>query len=217
MLQVRAPASAPEGGSNMRFIGSIMAAMMVMFVFYSGAASCLNILEEQEAGTLPRLFTTPTPRAAVLGGRFVSVLVLLVFQVAVLLVVSSVVFRLDWGAPLLVALVTLAMIVCATGLGIFITSLLKDTRQAGIIFGGVLTVAGMLGMIRAFTGTVAAASGNAFGVISLFVPHGWAVRGWLALSQGAGLADILPTVAVLLAAGVVFFVFGVLKMARRLA
>jgi len=216
-LQVRAPASAPETSAAVRIIGPIMAAMMVMYVFYTAAASCLSLLEEQEKGTLPRLFTTPITRAEVLGGQFISAFVLLVFQIAVLLGVSAAVFGIQWGAPLPVALVTLGMIVCAIGLGILITALLKNTRQTGVIYGGVLTVAGMLGMIRVFTGNVAGASGHVFDVVSLFVPHGWAVRGWLALQQGAGVSEVLPTVAVMLTVGVAFFTFGVVRMTRRLA
>ena len=216
-LQVRAPASAPETSAAVRIIGPIMAAMMVMYVFYTAAASCLSLLEEQEKGTLPRLFTTPTTRAEVLGGLFISAFVLIAFQVAVLVAVSALVFGIRWGAPLPVALVTLGMIVCAIGLGILITALLKNTRQTGVIYGGVLTVAGMLGMIRVFTGNVAGASGHVFDVVSLFVPHGWAVRGWLALQQGAGVSEVLPTVAVMLTVGVAFFTFGVVRMTRRLA
>lgn len=217
LLQVRAPADAPETNAVVRIVGPIMAAMMVMYVFYTAAASCLSLLEEREKGTLSRLFTTPTTRAEVLGGRFISVFVLLVFQIAVLLGVSSAVFGIRWGAPLSVVLMALGMIVSATGLGILITALLKNTKQTGIVYGGVLTVAGLVGMIQVFTGNVPSASSRVFQIASLFVPHGWAVRGWLALLQGAGVSEVLPTVGVMLAVGVAFFAFGVVRMTRRLA
>ena len=50
-----------EGGGMTAIIGLITAAMMVFYVFFSGGASAQSILQEDEAGTLPHLFTTPTP------------------------------------------------------------------------------------------------------------------------------------------------------------
>ena len=194
----------------------IMAGMMVFYVFFTGAASAQSILLEEEAGTLPRLFTTPTPQATILGGKFISTFMLLLVQVVVLVVISALLFGVDWGEPLPVAFVIIALVVLASSFGIFITSFLRDTRQGGIIYGGVMTVMGMLGMITVFTGTVPTAS-SAPSTVSLTVPQGWAVRAWRLLLDGGGFAEVLPTVAVMLAAGVAFFVIGVLKFRNRYA
>ena len=42
------------------------------------------------------------------------------------------------------------IIFSASSFGIFVNSFLKNTKQAGVLFGGVLTVTGMMGMIRIF-------------------------------------------------------------------
>jgi len=203
----------PAGGGMVTLVGLIMAGMMVFYVFFTGAASAQSILQEEEDGTLSRLFTTPTPQSTILGAKFISIFVLLVLQVVVLLVVSSLVFKIDWGDPLPVALVTLGLVVVAASFGIFITSLLKDTRQTGIVYGGVMTVAGMVGMSSVFTG---GASGP-MDTVSLIVPQGWGVRAWRLLLEGGGLSDVLPPVAVMLALGVGFFVIGVQKFRKRFA
>jgi len=215
LLALRSPSGGEgqSGGDIVSMVSLIMAGMMVFYTFFTGAASAQSILQEEEEGTLSRLFTTPTPRSAILGGKFLSIFAILVVQVIALLVVSAFVFEIDWGEPLPVTLVSLGLIVVAASFGIFVTSLLKDTQQVGIIYGGVMTVAGMLGMSSVFTG---GASGP-MDTVSLVVPQGWGVRAWRLLLEGGGLRDVLPTVAVMLAMSVGFFLFGVFKFRKRFA
>jgi ABC-2 type transport system permease protein len=198
-------------------ISLVMAGMMVFYVFFTGAASAQSLLQEEEAGTLPRLFTTPTPHSAVLGGRIIASLATLVLQIVVLLVVSALVFGIDWGRPLPLSLVTMGLILLAASFGLFITSLLKDTRQAGIVYGGVLTVLGMVGMIGIFTAGVPGAGGGAISAISLLTPQGWGVRGYELLLAGGSVGDILVPVAVMLGLAALFFVLGLLRFQKRFA
>jgi ABC-2 type transport system permease protein len=197
-------------------LGQIMAGMMVFYVFFTGAATAQSILQEEEAGTLPRLFTTPTSQVAILGGKFTAAFALLTAQVFVLVLVSSLAFAIDWGPPRAVALVTAGLVILASSFGIFITSFLKDTRQSGIIYGGVMTVMGMVGMIGVFTAG-AASTPLAVRQAALLVPQGWAIRGWQLLLDGADIPQVLLTVSVMLAAGAVFFAIGVLRFRKRYA
>jgi ABC-2 type transport system permease protein len=197
-------------------ISLIMAGMMVFYVFFTGAVSAQSILQEEEEGTLARLFTTPTSQSTILGGKFLAAFATLFIQVAVLVVISSLIFGIDWGPPELVALMTLGQVIVATSFGIFITSLLKNTKQTGIVYGGVMTVAGMVGMASVFTASAPTGAGIA-DTISLVVPQGWAVRGWRLLLEGGSVSDVMVTAAVLLGLGVLFFSFGVLKFRKRFA
>lgn len=219
LLELRAPGRSQEQTTDLRtsIISMIMAGMLVFYVFFTAASSAASILREEESGTLARLFTTPTPQSAILGGSFIAIFVTLVVQVAVLLATSRLAFGIDWGEPPWVALVALGMIVAAAGLGILLTSLLKNVRQTGVIYGGVLTVAGMVGMMGIFTATVPAATRGPFTILSLLVPHGWAVRGWELLLRGGGSGDLLITVAVMLGLGVGCFILGALRFRKRFA
>jgi ABC-type transport system involved in multi-copper enzyme maturation permease subunit len=85
-----------------------------------------------------------------------------------------------------------------------------------VVFGGVLTVTGMLGMIGIFAmGSPAAA--RLSNTVSLLVPQGWAVRGLLQSMHGDPLSDILLTSLVLLAWSAAFFSLGVWRFNRRYA
>lgn len=206
-----------EGADSTAFIlGLVMAGMMVFYVFTTGAASAQSILQEEEEGTLPRLFTTPTPQSSILGGKFLAGFVLLAVQVVVLVVISHLLFGIDWGEPLPVALVTVGLVLLAASFGLFLISWLKNARQAGIVIGGVMTVLGMIGMVGAFTAGVPGAS-KAVSNVALVTPHGWAIRGWQLLLEGGGVEDVLPTVALMLALAIAFFVVGVFRFRARYA
>ncbi len=200
-----------------QMMSTIMAGMMVFYAFFTGASSSQSILKEEEAGTLARLFTTPTPQSTILGGKFIAIFVTLVIQVAVLLLLSMTIFGIDWGRTLPVALVALGLIVLAASFGIFVTSWLKGTKQAGAVYGGVLNIVGWVGISRMFLALVPgtesfAPIGNA---ISLTSPYGWALWGWQETLTGGGVSDVILIVAVMLAMSTAFFTIGVLKFRKR--
>ncbi len=217
LLTVRSPAGSKEQGNRLlAMIGGIMASMIIFYAFYAGAASALTILQEKEDGTLPRLSTTPTPMSAILGGKLIAVFALIIVQVSVLMAFSSLVFKTTWGAPGPMLLAIVGLVVLAGSFGIFVMSWLRDTRQAGIVLGGVMTVVGMVGISSVFTGTVPGAGGGIAATLPLFTPHGWALRAWRLAMDGGGIGDVLLPLVVMLALTAVFFSIGVLRFRKRL-
>jgi ABC-2 type transport system permease protein len=202
---------------QLQMVSMVMAGMMVFYVFYSGALSSQSILQEEEAGTLSRLFTTATPPPAILTGKIIAALVTLTIQMVVLIVLSGLIFGIDWGAPWNIALVTAGTVFSASSLGLFITSFLKNTKQAGAVYGGLLTVMGITGMFPIFTAIIPGAGSASVKSLALIVPQGWGVQGCQLLLEGGGTSDVVSTFAVLLAWGVLFFVLGVLRFRKRFA
>jgi ABC-2 type transport system permease protein len=193
-----------------------MGGMMIFYAFFTGATTAQSILKEEEERTLPRLFTTPTPQAAILSGKFLAVFLTVLVQVVVLIVVSRLIFDIRWGQPGLVALAAAGIVLIASTFGICINSFLKTTKQGGVLFGGVLTVTGMLGMISIFAmnSPVAARLGD---TVSLLVPQGWAVRGLFQVMNGAPAGAVRLTALAMLAWSTAFFVIGVWRFNRRYA
>jgi ABC-2 type transport system permease protein len=216
LLDVRATTTTkPANNALMTIIAPIMGWLIVFYAFFTGASTAQSILREDEEGTLPRLFTTPTTQATVLGGKFLAVGLTVVVQMLVLLVLGRLIFGIAWGALAPLALLTAGTILVAASFGIFINSLLKNTKQSGLVFGGLLTVLGMLGGIPVFA--AGSASADTFAKVSLLVPQGWAVQGLLQAMKGATGAEMLPTFLVLVAWSVVFFVIGVQRFQKRYA
>jgi ABC-2 type transport system permease protein len=209
VFSVQAPTGLEKSGDVTanpmgNIIGLIMAGQMIFFAFYTGAYTTTSLLQEKEDGTLARLFSTPTPRSTVLAGKFVAVFVMVVIQGLIVLTVSGLAFGIQWGNPVAAAMVLIGQVAAAGGLGIFIISFMQSTKQSGPVLGGGLTVLGMLGGLF----TVAVAMPAAFETVNLFTPHGWAMRGWRLVLSGAGPAEVLLPLVVLLLIGAVLFALG---------
>ena len=217
LTEVRRPAETESTDVVTNVVSMIMAGMLVFYAFFTGAASAQNIVQEEQDGTLARLFTTPTPTSAILSGRMIATFVTLILQVTVLLAASALLFKVNWGQPVPMVLVATSMIFLSASFGLFLASLLKDTRQSGVVYGGVLTMMGMVGMIGIFTAQVPGSTGGVFEAVSLLVPQGWAVRGWQLIQAGGGVGDVLVTLLVMVGLAAIFFAVGLLRFRKRFA
>ncbi|MGE5530292.1 MAG: ABC transporter permease [Patescibacteria group bacterium] len=209
----------PAGESQPRrqgagLVGPIMAGMIVFFVFFMGANGAESIIREDEQGTLARIFTTPTPLAAVLGGKFLGVVVSLCLQVALLLLASSILFGIEWGQPATVVLVAFGLIVASAGFGVMLMSFIKNSRQTGPVMSGVLTLTGMLGGLFT-TGVPNLPAG--FNRVTLATPQGWALQGWKLALANAGPGQAFTPTLILILAGLVFLAVGVMLFRKRFA
>jgi ABC-2 type transport system permease protein len=205
-----------EEGQNalLSILTPIMGGMMVFYAFFTGTSTAQSILKEEEERTLPRLFTTPTPQVTILTGKLLSVFMTVCVQVFVLLIAARLIFGIRWGEFAPIALTAVGIIFSASSFGIFVNSFLRDTKQAGVVFGGVLSVTGMVGMISIFGGgsPSAATLGN---TVSLLVPQGWAVRGLMQSVNAEPIGAVLLTVLAMLAWSAAFFIVGVMRFNRR--
>jgi ABC-type Na+ efflux pump permease subunit len=222
LLDVRIPSTEQQSETAesqnllLSIISPIMGGMMIFYAFFTGASTAQSILKEDEERTLPRLFTTPTPQATILSGKLLAVFLTVSVQVTVLILAARLIFSIEWGEALSVALVAIGIVFSASSFGIFVNSFLQNTKQAGVLFGGVLTVTGMLGMISIFAiGSPAAAQMG--DTVSLLVPQGWAVRGLVQSMNGEPISDLLITTLVLLSWSATFFIIGVWRFNKRYA
>jgi len=213
-------ASKPENASQqnarslIRILGPFMGGMMVFFAFVTASSSAGSLLREQEEGTLQRLFTTPTLQSTILGGKFLAVFLTVLVQITVMFLAGRLIFGIEWGALSSGIIVAFGIVLMAASFGIFINSLLRDTKQGGVVFGGVLSFTGMIGMMSVFAMNAPEAA-NLGNTASLLVPQGWAVRGILQLLDGVTGAPLVLNTLVMLVWGTVFFAIGVWRFNKR--
>jgi len=215
LLDERAPGKLPKTtGSLERILGPIMGGMMIFFAFFTGTSCAQSILREEEEGTLPRLFTTPTSQSTILSGKFLAVFLTVSVQIVVMLIAGKLIFHINWGDLPSVACMAAGVVLVASSFGIFINSLLKDSKQGGMVFGGVLSFTGMVGMVRIFAMNAPGAA-NLGNTVSLFVPQGWAIRGILQTINGSVGIEVFINTLVVLAWSTAFFTIGVWRFNRR--
>lgn len=195
-------------------IGGVMAGQMIFFAFYTGAYSMLTIVRDEENGTLPRLFTTPTARTTILLGKYLAVVLTVALQGLFLMLFATLAFGVRWGAPGPVVMALTGQVVAATGLGVLLIAFVKTSQQAGPVLGGGLTALGMLGGLF----TVAIPNLPAWlTAAALYTPQGWVLRGWQLALAGHGPTDLLWPLGVLVAMGLGMFAIGAVLFQRRFA
>ena len=189
-----------------------------MFAFFLIGIMAESIVREKEAGSFRRLLAAPVHRGTIVAGKMLAFVGVVSLQMLLLFGVSSVLFDMPLGeSPLGILVLTLALALPATSLGLLLGSIARTSKQAGIIgmlSGFVLLLAsGLLGLSPSFTGNQADLGLPTEGLqfyISQLTPHVHAVDGYVKLVlEGAGLVDVLPNVLVLFGFGVAFFLIGV--------
>ena len=187
------------------------ASMAVFFVFFMVQFGVTGLLDEEMDGTLTRLHAAPIPRWAVIVGKAITSLVLGVVAMGVLAIATSILMGANWGDPLGVAILIVAVVLAATSIIGLVASLVRTPEAAGNLVAIIAVGMGMLG------GTFfPVAGGNeVISTLSLATPHSWFLRGLGALHAGDGVTAILPSVGALLVFGLGVGVIAALLLRRR--
>lgn len=185
-----------------------MALMFLMFTVSNGGRT---LLAERSQGTLPRLLVSPTSASQVLGGKVFGIYLTGVAQVLILILASTLLFRLDWGDPLGVLVLVLAAVVGAVGWGLLITAIAKTPGLVSAVGSAVMLTFGILG------GSFISLDNMPgwFRVLSKITPNAWGLDGFTTLGMGGSLANIWTPVLALLVMGAVLFTIAVLIFNRR--
>jgi ABC-2 type transport system permease protein len=189
------------------------AAMAIMFVFFATQYGALALLADRQVGTLSRLLAAPVSPAAIILGTSLAGLVLGLVSMTVLVVATTALVHASWGSPPLVATLVVSAVVAAMGISTVVATLARTPQQAGglnaIVALSLAAIGGVfIPLSQAPEGLVA---------VSRVTPHYWVLRGIDSLaSPSAGLADIAPSVAVLLAMGAALGAIGLARARRAL-
>jgi ABC-2 type transport system permease protein len=187
-----------------------MAIFFLMFAVFDGTQS---ILEEERDGTLHRMMSTPTSHSAIILGKIGGVFLTGILQFVVLVVVSGLVFSVDWGNdPVGMTLLVLGTVAAATSLGAFVASFARTVAQAGVLGSAITLVSAILGGnfidFRAIPEWLVP--------ISKLTINRWAMEGFTNLTLGGmGLADITLNLAVLFGLAIGFFALSLVLFNRR--
>jgi ABC-2 type transport system permease protein len=174
-----------------------------MFAFFLVGVVAQSVWLEKESGAFRRLLAAPLQRAAIIAGKMVAYMAVVCLQVIVFLTVGNVVFGMPLGNSFLgLVLLTLALALSSTGLGMLLAALARNSRQAdslGMVLGFVLAaIGGCIGYpLFRVPGLI--------GTVSRLTPHAQAILGYWSLFEGGDVVTILPRVGILAAMGVAFF------------
>jgi ABC-2 type transport system permease protein len=184
----------------------VVPSFTVMFTFFIVGAMAADLLKERQEGSLRRLIASPMPRWTIIAGKMLAYVVVVIAQVTLIFGAASLIFDMPLGKNILaLALVTIAMGLAATGLGMLVAAISKTDRQAdttGTLLGFILAGLGgcfSFGVVPIYKG------GGIMETISKFIPHSHALLSYDALMiRGQGMAAVLPEIGILLGFALLF-------------
>jgi ABC-2 type transport system permease protein len=212
----RPPIELVDGGASPRQLSLatyFSAAMAILFLFLLAPLGMISLFTERRDGTLARILAGPVRPASVLLGKTLGSFVMATISMTVLIVATTQLIHADWGpAPGVTALIV-AAVVSAIGVSTFVTSFARTQESASAASSAVAITLGILGG----TFSPAGQGPEVLSTLAMATPHGWFLRGLADLhGSDSSLVDCLPSVAVLLAIGLVTGAIGLLRAERSL-
>ncbi len=186
---------------------------LVLFVFLTSLSASSMLIESRRLGVSRRMIASPTPVRTVVVGEALGRYVIALFQGALILLGTAIVFGVDWGNPWTAILVVALFAATATGAAILMGSALSNEQQAG--------------SLGVFLGLALAALGGAMVPLEIFppvmariahlTPHAWAIEALNeTMATGAGPADVATDLAVLAVYAAALIAFAAVLFRRRL-
>lgn len=174
------------------FAGFIL--FFTMFTIMFGIGS---IVEEKEIYVWQRQMVSPLSSATILIGDLISNFIVSMIQMCSVVLLSRIVFKIEWGGSALALLLVLgAYVMAGTALGLFIACLVRTQQQLGAILPTVVVSTSMIG------GTMwprEIMSNKVLLAISDLLPQRWAMKGLLdVIMYNGSVRDVLQPVIILL-------------------
>lgn len=201
--RLRLPVSATQrrvSDRELTTIDYVAPGMGIFFVLFAVGFTARSWFLERTAGTLDRIAAAPMGYPTVLVGKALGTFGYALASLATMATVSTFAFGADWGDPLAVAALLIAMSVAVVALTTLVIVSARTERQAD-------------GLASLLTFALALAGGNFVFLsvappllrrLALFTPNGWALRGFTDLATGqGGLSEVAAPVAGIAACTVV--------------
>ncbi|MFI7679288.1 ABC transporter permease [Actinophytocola sp. NPDC049390] len=210
--EVAVSVSGDEAGETPTGFAYTAPANLLLFTFVNSMAVAAALVESRRIGMIRRSLAAPVRQSQILMGEAVSRFLVAIAQSLLIIVVSALVFAVDWGDWLTVTAVTALFCLTATGAAMLVGALVKSPQQAPAIGPPVGIVLGMLGGCL-WPREVA---GEPLTTIGYFFPHSWAMDALLAATKpGAGITSVLLELAVLAGMAAVVLAVAVTVFRRR--
>lgn len=214
--QERIPVALQEGGFGARELTSASyygPAMAIFFLSFTVQFGVVGLLTERKEGTLRRMLASPTRPAQVIVGKSLGAFVIGITSLVLMNLATSYLLGANWGPWLGVIALGSATIFAFMGIAAIGTTIAKTQEAASGFVSIVMSLFALLG------GNFIPLSEapQALRTISLGTPNGWAIRGFIDLTTGAGLDAIVGPVIALLGIGTVATLIALTRGRRLMA
>ncbi len=211
LIRVNCVSATPGTGDDFNPLAYFAPAMALLFLMYAVTLGARTLLAERREGTLARVLAAPVTSGQVLGGKVGGIFLGGFLQLGALILLTSLLFQLNWGNPLSVLLLIVAAALAATGWGLLIAAAAANAGQVSSLGMALTLLFGILG------GSFVPLNDAwlALDLLSRITPNRWALDGFIALAAGEPAAAVFVPIAALLVMAAVLFAVAALIFRRR--
>ncbi len=185
----------------------------IMYLLFATNAGAETIFAERRLGTFSRIKASPVANWEVIGGKLFGIFLIALFQFVLIIIFTSIFYRVNWGNSVLgIVIMVFSAVLAFSGLSTLLASFTKSEEQIGNIGPALSMIFGFLGgaMWPVFVFP------KWMNIASRFTPNRWAMDGFFTLMYNeGGVISILPEALVLLAMAGIFFFVGVFRLKLR--
>ncbi|KUP08736.1 hypothetical protein Q75_02275 [Bacillus coahuilensis p1.1.43] len=188
------------------------AGMGVMFLLFSSMVGGKSIASERSSHTLGRLMSSPTRKASIMGGKFLGTFFYSIVQFTVFILFTALVLGVHWGSNYWqVAIVAIVYSFTVSGLSLLLASLFQDEKTIDVVATISIQILAIIGgsmlPLAIFPEIIQQASN--------FTPNKWALSGFLDIMSGTTWTNLLMSLSILTAVGIVSIVISSISLRSR--
>ena len=193
-----------EEVSDMTVQAYILPAIAVMFLLFICNAVFEDVLTEKESGTLMRLRVSPVNLREYIWSKIVTSTLIGILCTSLLIILGRVIFSINWGNPVSVALLVLCLNILIAGFISFLFSFVRTERQAGALLTTVILLMSMLG------GSMVPVENYPPVILkfSKLTLNYWGITAFKNIMRGEPLATLAPMLLFMVIAGVFLSILG---------
>lgn len=182
---------------------------LVLFVFLTALAGSAALILTRQLGISQRMLSTPTSVGTIVVGESVGRFGTAMVQGLYIIVLTWVIFSVNWGDPIASLLVLVALSAVGAGAGVLMGSVFSNDQQAGgvgvVLSIGLAALGGSMLPIELFSPTLQK--------VAHITPHAWALDAYAELiRRGGNTGDILLELGVLAGYAALLFVLAAWRL-----
>jgi ABC-2 type transport system permease protein len=202
-----------EGVKVPRALDYYAVGMALLYLVFTANTGTEGMLEEKREHTLGRVLTTPTSRTQVLVGKLLGIFLIAALQFAMIIILTRLLYRVNWGASVpAVIVMAAASVLAGAGLSTLVAALAHTPELAGSIGPAVALIYSLLGGTMWPVYNMPAWMNS----VSRLTFTRWSVEGFTSLMvNGGAVSSILRPVGVCVAMAAVFLFISVMVLDRN--
>ncbi|MGO4530798.1 ABC transporter permease [Paenibacillus sp. 2TAF8] len=168
------------------------AAMLAMFMLYSGMTTVNSLFTERDKQTLARLQATPVGNGVIFAGKVAGNSLLAFLQAIIIIVMTNLLFGVNWGShPWLIVLICILITLASMTLGIIVALVSKSAASATALMQGIIIV------MTFISGGFTPIAIDFVQRISEFTVNHWALQSFLSMMLNATMQEIIHNILML--------------------